>query len=242
MKSKLAVAVVVLGTSAAAGAVEPVHSAPEPVAEPPTGGSSVPVPAAAANPEKAADGGAHTFAAPLEFDEAGRRYRVVTLSIAEGRALDVGELGPIRYTVGGLAAIWPGGGLGHLIQGRWRSSGWRFTVGELLGITLATTGLAGALGCGSDAVQAATTADARANAWCSSPVFATAITVGFVGFAGFRVWGVVDAFAGGRAHMDDFESATRKLEAARSRSSTMGLFLTPTFARGASGFAFTLTY
>ena len=36
-----------------------------------------------------------------------------------------------RYTVGGIAAIIPGLGIGHAIQGRWMEGGWIFTASQL---------------------------------------------------------------------------------------------------------------
>lgn len=41
-----------------------------------------------------------------------------------------------RYTIGGIAAIIPGLGIGHAIQGRWMESGWIFTASQLGAATI----------------------------------------------------------------------------------------------------------
>jgi len=37
-----------------------------------------------------------------------------------------------RYIGGGIAAIIPGWGIGHAVQGRWMEKGWMFTAGNLV--------------------------------------------------------------------------------------------------------------
>jgi hypothetical protein len=52
------------------------------------------------------------------------------------------KMSKLTYAVGGVIGTYPGYGLGHLIQGRWQESGWKFTAGELAGVSLIGLGLA----------------------------------------------------------------------------------------------------
>jgi hypothetical protein len=51
--------------------------------------------------------------------------------------LETGEVGPVRWSLGVGVAAGMGFGLGQTVQGRWRETGWIYTVGE----GIAATGL-----------------------------------------------------------------------------------------------------
>jgi hypothetical protein len=96
------------------------------------------------------------------------------------RVLNIGEIGDTAYIAGGLLSIYPGFGVGHAVQGRFTDKGWIFTAGELGSLGLI---LAGAGDCWSSS--------SSNNQTCNG---GGAIVFGVLGFVGFRVWEVVDAW------------------------------------------------
>ncbi|MEE2789564.1 MAG: hypothetical protein VX589_19655 [Myxococcota bacterium] len=81
--------------------------------------------------------------------------------------------------IGGvLGSVFVGFGVGHAIQGRYSERGWIFTVGELLSIFILMRGVGE---CVADAIDGEEVCDS------------SLIEVGLVGFAGLRIWEIVDA-------------------------------------------------
>lgn len=97
------------------------------------------------------------------------------LTPEEAKLLARGEISSGTHVAGGLAAFFLGLGVGHGIQGRWDETGWIFTVGELASIAAIIVGI----GEGEDGAL---------------------VVGGAVGLVVFRVWEVVDAFAGPARH------------------------------------------
>lgn len=128
----------------------------------------------------------HAAAAPAAGLRAAARPRAVRaaaphlrpppqLTPEEAKLLARGEISSGTHVAGGLAAFFLGLGVGHGIQGRWDETGWIFTVGELASIAAIIVGI----GEGEDSAL---------------------VVGGAVGLVVFRVWEVVDAFAGPARH------------------------------------------
>ena len=95
----------------------------------------------------------------------------------ESAILDRGEINGAAYVIGAILGTYPlGFGIGHAIQGRYKEMGYIFTIGELgsLGVMMA-----GGVQCvgkwsGGDSCDG------------------TLLTLGAVGFLGFKVWEIID--------------------------------------------------
>ncbi len=105
------------------------------------------------------------------------------LTDEDRRILSVGEISSTAYIVGGLLSIYPGFGIGHAAQGRFSDKGWIFTAGELGSLALV---VAGASDCWSD-----TSSSAHSDHTCNG---GDAIVLGLVGYIGFHIWEIVDAW------------------------------------------------
>jgi hypothetical protein len=171
--------------------------------------------------------------APRMLDENGRSYRLVTLTADEAQALDDGELGSVRYTLGGIASLYPGFGLGHAIQGRWGSAGWRYTVGEAASVAAVMGGVLALFGCGGDV---------EAERRCDTNVPTGALIVGGIGFTLLRVLEIADAWGGGSRHRESYDRATRKIAAAKALASHSNTLIVPALVGGAPGIVAGFTY
>lgn len=103
-----------------------------------------------------------------------------------------GEISDGERIGGGVAELFVGFGVGQAIQGRWGDTGWIFTLGETASFVAM---MAGALRVADDCTD-----NLGASTDCDHSDGAPMLVVGLVGFAVFRVWGVVDAFTGPTAH------------------------------------------
>lgn len=99
----------------------------------------------------------------------------ITITEEQRELLDRGEISLGAHLGGGLAELAIGFGLGQAIQGRWNKKGWIFTLGEGATVALMAIGTQQGFDSGGDVPL----------------LFIGA----FVGFAVFRIWGTVDAFA-----------------------------------------------
>lgn len=124
------------------------------------------------------------------------------LSAEEQELLDRGEISPGAHGVGVFASIGAGLGLGQLFQNRWTETGWIVTLGE--GASLAV--LIYAFEKNEDHAYCV---ELRDRADCGSSG-ATAALIGGIGFAVFRVFGIVDAAIGPGRH-------NRRVRAIRAR-------------------------
>lgn len=105
------------------------------------------------------------------------------LTLDERELLADGEISSGQVVMGVVLNGWLGFGLGQAVQGRWSDTGWIFTVGEPLALTIA---LSTAIGCDVDGV-------------CNDRE-RTVILGSLLGFFGLRLWSIVDAVTGPRAH------------------------------------------
>ncbi len=115
------------------------------------------------------------------------------LDAEEQAFLARGELSMKTQIGGAVAAGLLGGGLGQAIEGRWYETGWIFTAGEPVFLA---TGIIGISQC----------PETR----CGGAPRAVAL-VGFVGYAGLRLWGFFDAVLAPRKH-------NRRIRALRERA------------------------
>lgn len=101
------------------------------------------------------------------------------LSAEDQKILEQGTLPTGQYVVGGLLSIYPGFGIGHAVQGRYSDMGWKFTVGEVTSIVVLAAGI-------SDCVDELFDKDRNCNN--------SMVLIGALGYLGFRVWEIVDAW------------------------------------------------
>lgn len=103
-----------------------------------------------------------------------------SLSERERKILQIGEITPTRYVVGGILGTYPlGFGIGQAIQGRYLDTGWIFTVGEAASIVLMVSGVR----------------DCWQGSYYESCNDGGAIVAGAIGFIAFKVWEIVDLWA-----------------------------------------------
>ena len=125
----------------------------------------------------------------------------IDLSPEEKKTLDIGELGAVRYAIGGAIGTYSGFGLGHLIQGRWISRGWIFTLGEAVSATAVAVGI-------SDCLIDLTLSIFRDN-YCEQK--SLLLNLGLISLAGFKIWGIIDVWGGGYIHRKNYMHLKKKL-------------------------------
>jgi hypothetical protein len=113
----------------------------------------------------------------------------VMLSPEDQDLLSQGEITDGQHIGGGLASVFLGWGIGQAIQGRWSETGWIFTLGEAASLTAIIYGISQ-----EDCFLAI---DCEGDDGGGGEGF---IIGGIVGILVFRVWEVVDAFAGPPRH------------------------------------------
>lgn len=144
-----------------------------------------------------------------------------SLSEEDRRILQNGEISNAAYVIGGIVGTYPIGlGLGHAIQGRYSDKGWIFTVGELGSIAVAYAGIGD---CFSD------WSDRRDS--CEGGL----ITLGLVGFLGFRIWEAIDVWAA----PPEINRRYRELKSRTQSSVTWKPLIAPTRDGGMLGLAMT---
>lgn len=107
----------------------------------------------------------------------------IQLTPEDQELLAEGEMPALQHAGGGALAFALGFGTGHLVQGRWLEAGWIFTLTEAASVAAMVYGISHW-----DADCFDTTAT------CSNGNAAALIIGGAVGFTGFHVWEVLDAF------------------------------------------------
>src|SRR5512146_1511966 len=118
MRMTVALALVMIGAGAAAA--QPGMTEPQP---PPPPGSYGPPPAGYA---------------PMPY-----AYQPpVQLTPEERELLDQGEISDGQHIGGGAMALFVGLGVGQAVQGRWHDTGWIFTLGEPVAVTIMMIGVA----------------------------------------------------------------------------------------------------
>lgn len=113
----------------------------------------------------------------------------IHVTAEESELLRKGYYSDGQIVGGGLIGTFFGLGLGHAVQGRWTESGWKFTLGELGGFGLVMYGIA-------DCVENDRYNDEYGNNDCAWG----AIALGAVGMTVFRIWELVDVWAGPSSH------------------------------------------
>lgn len=108
----------------------------------------------------------------------------VQLSAEDAEILQRGPISDGAHIGGGLISLFFGFGVGQAVQGRYGDTGWIFTVGEGASIVLMVYGITRLFD------------DCFEEVDCNNDASATPFVVGILGLTGFRIWEVVDAFAG----------------------------------------------
>jgi proteasome assembly chaperone (PAC2) family protein len=108
----------------------------------------------------------------------------ILLTEDDERILKIGHISKSRYVIGGIIGTYPiGFGVGHAIQNRWSDNGWIFTAGEVGSVILVA---AGAMKC-IDKIS-------QSQGGCTGTDGGTLLTIGIVGFVGFRIWEILDVW------------------------------------------------
>jgi hypothetical protein len=149
------------------------------------------------------------------------------LTHEEKALVEQGEMSTSRYVIGGILGVYPGFGIGHAVQERWSEKGWIFTAGELGSLAIVVMGAASCLG------EALEDASKDKKGDCTN----AAITIGMIGFLGFKIWEVVDIWATPPAQ-------NKKIRSLKERQQTekQALYLSPLFYKdfgGGLGLTFT---
>lgn len=178
----LAIAVSATTVAAQPGQTAPAPSpapspAPPPAGYPPAGGYPPPA------------GG---YPPPAGYPPAGYAQPVVMLTPEELELLHRGEISDGEHIAGGALALFFGFGVGQAVQGRWSDTGWVFTLGETASIAAV---IAGAVAIADDCF------DVDQNCDDANDSAGTGLLVaGIIGISVFRIWEIVDAFAGPSSH------------------------------------------
>ncbi|MEO8840806.1 MAG: hypothetical protein ABI591_08495 [Kofleriaceae bacterium] len=107
------------------------------------------------------------------------------MSAEDADLLETGEIGPGKWLLGVGVATGMGFGMGQTVQGRWRETGWIFTVGESLSLTALVLTIP-ALFSG-DCYDCSQREHSESNR-------AAYIAIGsLIAYAGFHVWEIGDA-------------------------------------------------
>ncbi len=110
------------------------------------------------------------------------------LSSEERDLVEDGKITTGQHIIGGILSIYPGLGVGHLVQSRYSSSystpGWIFTVGEVASATLLIASL-------SSCINETFLDFDRNGRTCSTNA---GIVIGLVAYMGFHIWEVIDAW------------------------------------------------
>lgn len=118
-----------------------------------------------------------------------------SLSEKEKDILYRGEISEGRYIAGGIIGTWPIGlGVGHAIQGRYTDKGWIFTVGELGAAMVMISGMG--------------------DCWTGSRYEAcngSNLAIGAFALVGFKIWEIVDLWAGPPEHNRRFRELKNRL-------------------------------
>lgn len=154
------------------------------------------------------------------------REKKIVLTDDEKIVLDNGDLGPVRYTVGGILGVYPGFGIGHGVQGRWSSRGRIFAGGELVSGFLIIFG-----------VLSTHCSSSGNTLTCSND----ATKIGVLGFVGFKIWEIIDVWYGGYRQMKDYSSLQDKV-LNQSEKTKNSFFLLPSIGPRTAGLQLGMTF
>jgi hypothetical protein len=125
-------------------------------------------------------------------------YENIRLTEEELEILEQGEISAGRFIAGGIVGTHVGFGVGHIVQGRWSDMGWMFTIGETAAFAAFVYGMA-------DCLEGETYYASDTNGYhdtttrndgCNAGLFVG----GLIGFAGLRLWEVIDVWTGPPRH------------------------------------------
>lgn len=121
----------------------------------------------------------------------------VQLTVDDQWLLSRGYITPGEHIGGGVVSLFFGFGVGQAVQGRWSQKGYIFTVGELASFGAMIYGMTTLFGAchGNDDLYYEETCDRSAERRG-----ATLMIGGLLSYSVFRIWGIVDAFAGPSEH------------------------------------------
>lgn len=157
------------------------------------------------------------------------RAKGVALTAREERVLEVGVVPRTNYLLGGVVGTWPVGlGTGHMVQGRWRDTGWKFTVAQLgaLGMVLAS---------GSCAGKALRNDDNE----CTGGREVLLLS-GLFAFVGLRLWEIYDVWAVPPRENARYRKLEERIRATEAPAAS--LTLAPLVSPSASGLALRLDF
>ena len=156
----------------------------------------------------------------------------IQLTEKDKEVLEIGEISTGRYVAGGILGTYPiGFGIGHAIQGRWSEQGWIFTAGELGSVAMLLGGLSSCLK--GDADDFFDDCSGGENAL---------ITVGLIGFIGFRIWEIVDVWAVPPSHNKKHRELQEYINKAPEKTTKASLTLSPLSAKLGQGAALVLNF
>jgi hypothetical protein len=112
------------------------------------------------------------------------------------------EISGVQTAAGVLTATVVGFGMGQAAEGRWRDTGWIYTLGESISLGAAVIGL------GED-IKHCPIGIFRGDGWCG-PANASAV-LGLVGFGAFHLAGIIDAAVAPGRHNQGVRDARRRL-------------------------------
>lgn len=125
---------------------------------------------------------------------------IAALGISSGLKAEKTSVSTDSYYAGGVVGTLVGLGIGHAIQERYGQIGWVFTVGEVAGLGLIGGGIGWAI--------AKAPAGATYIAWDDMPKGAFGLIIaGSALAAAFKIWEIVDVWAGAKPVADEARHA-----------------------------------
>ena len=145
---------------------------------------------------------------PYGYYQQPQRPMQVQLTVDEQWLLSRGYISDGEHIGGGIASLFFGFGVGQAVQGRWGEKGYIFTIGEIASFGAMIYGMVELMSACTDNFD-----DPYANSSCNHTQErrgGVMLVGGLVGISVFRIWEIVDAFAGPSEH-------NRKLHALKMR-------------------------
>lgn len=161
----------------------------------------------------------------------------IPLTEQDKEILKIGYISSSDEVLGGLLGIYPGFGIGHIVQGRWKQKGWIFTVGEIASLVALTMGIAG---CIEDEFEDDSFEDN--NDSCSSENNFL-LAAGTIGFVGFKIWEIVDVWTAPSSHNYRYQELKIRIERQMNEPVKSSLYLIPLMSpRSGPGLSLVLTF
>jgi hypothetical protein len=154
----------------------------------------------------------------------------VQITAEEAEILQRGPISDGAHIGGGLVALFFGFGVGQAVQGRWGDTGWIFTAGEVGSGALMIYGM-------TQLFANCFEYDVEGN--CDSNRGMTPLIVGALALTGFRIWEVVDAFAGPASYNRRYKDIQFRVNG---YAPQWGLYLSPSMDRRASVAGLSLSF